>query len=63
MRGHGCDVGVVNVHSSARYANNATDGVKQSGLADTRRARDRKCFAGGNNERDIVHDDGVVERN
>mgnify|MGYP006162273625 CR=1 FL=1 len=61
--GKRCDVDIVNVHSSVSGANDAADGVKQSGFADARWAGDCKCFTGGNDQRKIVNNDCAVECN
>ena len=63
MGGTRGDVDIVNVDRAVGDTGDSTYGMKQSGFADARGAGDCECFAGGNSERDVVNNDGVVECN
>ena len=63
MGGKRGDVDIVNVDGAFGDTSDAADGMKQSGFANARGAGDCESLAGGNSERDVVNNDGVVECN
>ena len=63
MGGKRGDVDIVNVDGAVGDTSDAADGMKQSGLANAGWAGDCKSLTGGNSERDVVNNDGVVEGN